>query len=91
MKLRQIGLNQTEVILNLESSALADFNANYTILFSYQTPVACFVSGVGAFKTAKKWSVTTSKHINAWMRENVFVNPVEIDQSVLDSLTNGGK
>lgn len=38
---------------------------NKTILYSYQTIVAV-ISPNGYFKTNRKWSVTTSKHINAW-------------------------
>ena len=41
------------------------------ILFSYKTPVACLVlepenGGWHQYKTDKKWSVTTSRHINKW-------------------------
>lgn len=37
------------------------------ILVSYETPVACFIPGKGFQKTDKKWSATTSKHINRWL------------------------
>lgn len=57
MKLNPIGLNMTEV----------EVNENVTIFFSYKTPVAAFVSGEGYLKTEKKWSVTTSRHINKWL------------------------
>lgn len=59
MKLRQIGSNQTEIVLN-----------GNTILFSYQTPVAAFCNGDGFYKTSQYYSVTTSRHINAWLRDN---------------------
>ena len=39
-----------------------------TILFSYSTPVAVHICGQGFFKTKEKFSVTTSRHINAWLR-----------------------
>ena len=71
MKLRQIGSNQTEVVINNTiNKAFTDFATDYTVLFSYQTPVACHVAGVGFFKTTKKWSTTTSRHINKWLFEN---------------------
>lgn len=38
------------------------------VLFSYNTPVAKYVAINGMyFRTSKKWSVTTSKHINKWL------------------------
>ena len=41
------------------------------ILFSYRTPVAAVVCIDGleqAIKTEKKWSNTTSRHINEWAK-----------------------
>lgn len=38
---------------------------NTSILYSYETPVACKGAN-GFFKTSTKHSVTTSKHINQW-------------------------
>ena len=55
MKLNQIAPNQTEVVTN-----------GKTVFFSYNTPVAACVDGQ-YFRTGKKWSVTTSKHINRWL------------------------
>jgi hypothetical protein len=57
MKVNPIGPNQTELTLN---------EGNTLVLFSYQTPVAAFVDGK-AYRTEKKWSATTSKHINRWL------------------------
>jgi hypothetical protein len=40
------------------------------ILFSYQTPVAMFDQNTHeAFRTSKKWSATTTRHINQWFGE----------------------
>jgi hypothetical protein len=39
---------------------------NAVILFSYREPVAC-ATDEGFFRTSKKWSVTTSRHINKWL------------------------
>lgn len=56
LKLRPIASNMTE--LN---------TGTYTILFSYQTPVACHKNGEGYYKTDCRFSVTTSKHISKWL------------------------
>lgn len=56
MKINVIGANQTLVHLPVG-----------TILFSYETPVAAYVSGRGYIRTAEKFSKTTSKHINQWL------------------------
>ena len=55
MKINNIGSNMTEVEMK-----------NGSILVSYSTPVAANIEG-RFYKTAKKWSVTTSKHINKWL------------------------
>tara|TARA_R110000796_G_scaffold209267_1_gene325615 strand:+ start:80 stop:337 length:258 start_codon:yes stop_codon:yes gene_type:complete len=44
-----------------------------SVLYSYEIPVALIVSsGNRAYKTDRKWSVTTSKHINQWLRAEGF-------------------
>lgn len=40
------------------------------VLVSYATPVAAFVSGAGYLVTNRKYSVTTSRHVRAWLAEN---------------------
>jgi len=73
MKIRNIGSNMTE--LSTEKA---------TILFSYSTPVAaCLNDGSGFFRTAKKWSVTTSRHINKWLDGR---NATEKPQEFFDAL-----
>lgn len=73
MKVKNIGSNQTEV----ETS-------RYVILVSYQTNVAYQDKETGLFfKTSKKWSNTTSKHITRWLDGR---NAAAIDQKVLDEL-----
>ena len=57
MELNPIGSNQTEV----------SYASGARVLFSYETPVAAYVPGTGYLRTAKRHSVTTSKHINAWL------------------------
>lgn len=76
MKVQPIGANQTEV-------SLAD---GTEILFSYGTPVAALVPGKGWIRTAQKWSVTTSKHVNAWLRANCGGTVQDVPQWELDQL-----
>ena len=73
MQLTPIASNMTEV----ETSEAR-------ILFSYRTPVAAYVFGEGMVRTAKWWSVTTSRHINKWLPENGTVK--EVTQTYLDNL-----
>ncbi|MDT8900614.1 hypothetical protein [Anaeroselena agilis] len=59
MKIRQVGANMTEVHI-----------PGATILFSYETPVAAQVfekTGVRYYRTEKRGSTTTSKHIGKWL------------------------
>ena len=59
MTLNPIRANMTELELNNGTK----------VLFSYKTPVACLVNANGVwhqYKTDKKWSNTTTRHINNW-------------------------
>ena len=63
MNVKNIGPNQTQVT----------FPQGMLVLYSYNTPVAVFVSSIcesgiptGWYKTSKKYSKTTIKHINQW-------------------------
>jgi hypothetical protein len=58
MQIKPIGPNQTE--LHTEGKI---------ILFSYETPVAAYFQGK-YYRTSRKYSTTTSRHINAWLRDN---------------------
>lgn len=71
MNLEQFGSNQTILHVNGDS-----------IFFSYETPVAACVKGRW-IRTSKRWSVTTSKHINNYLGS---VKAVEVPQSELDAL-----
>ena len=77
MQLTPIASNMTEV----ETSEAR-------ILFSYRTPVAAYIFGEGFVKTDQFWSVTTSRHINKWLRDGHEDLPEckEIPQARLDSL-----
>ncbi len=72
LQIKPIGSNMTEV----ETSTA-------TVLFSYRTPVAACIRGEGYVRTNKRWSVTTSRHINKWLDG---VQAKEVEQDVLDNL-----
>ena len=73
MKVRSIGSNVTEVETD-----------KATILVSYSTPVAaCLKDGSGFYRTSKRFSVTTSRHINQWLHG---ANATEREQSFFDEL-----
>jgi hypothetical protein len=73
MRLNPIGKNMTqlECVGNL-------------ILFSYQTPVAMLHRTGQAFKTNKRWSATTTRHINKWLANKKEV--IEVPQEFFDNL-----
>jgi hypothetical protein len=64
-----------------------------SILFSYRTPVAVMVDeGLGFvfYRTAKRWSNTTTRHINQWLGTYGKVAS-EKPQEYFDSLIAGVK
>ncbi len=73
--LKPVGSNQTEI-------ERAD---GVTILYSYSTPVAAFVPGKGALCTSRKYSMTTSRHINAAV-ERWGATRTNVEQSEIDKL-----
>jgi len=80
MKIEPAGSNMTE----LEA---AD---GTTVLFSYQTPVAGFIPGVGFIKTEEFFSRTTSKHITKWINKNGSPESTvtEVSQEMIEELVN---
>ena len=48
------------------SHSTVDLADGREVLLSYGVPVAAFVPGRGYIKTARKYSVTTSKHANQY-------------------------
>lgn len=80
MNLKSIASNMTELSIG-----------EYTILFSYSTPVAYHQSGVGYAKTKKFFSRTTSKHISKWLALSGFSAERgdglrEVEQSEIDRI-----
>jgi len=78
MDLKKLGNNETQVSQN-----------GYLILYSYNTPVAVRHHANGQeWKTSKKWSVTTSKHINKWCSKNaVFVTQETLEAIIREGYT----
>jgi hypothetical protein len=73
MNLTPIAANMTEVFLA----------PGKRVLFSYKTPVACVIDGV-YYKTEKKWSNTTTRHINKWLPvSDATVKPQEYFDNLL--------
>ena len=74
MKLTPIAANQNEV----------EFTNGTQVFFSYKTPVAAYCPSRGYIKTAQFWSVTTSRHINKWLKGITEVT--EVPQEMLTEL-----
>ena len=74
MKLTPIAANQTELSLNNGTQ----------VFFSYKTPVAAYCPSKGYIRTAKYWSVTTSRHINKWL--DGVTRVTEVPQEMLTEL-----
>lgn len=78
MNLVNLGANTNELVLG-----------NRSILISYETPVALHIEGVGYIVTEKKWSRTTSKHINQFLNGD---KPYKTEpQEYFDNLLEGVK
>lgn len=62
----------------------------YTTLFSYQTPVATifwYGNEIKAYQTEKKWSATTTRHINKWLGLHPEASEVQLKpQEFFDNL-----
>jgi hypothetical protein len=58
------------------------YGAKY-VLFSYQTPVAYSDESGACFRTNKKYSNTTSKHISKWLNGR---QAIEVSQDTIDQL-----
>ena len=59
----------------------------HIVLFSYATPVASFDKATYSFhRTTKKWSKTTTRHINKWIDG---VKAIDQPQDYFDTLLGG--
>jgi len=58
MKINNVGSNMTELATN----------SGAVILFSYSTPVAALLPSGQYVRTEKKYSATTTRHVNKWLQ-----------------------
>jgi len=73
----------TPIKSNMTQLDLAD---GTSVLFSYSTPVACYKINLGYFRTTKKWSQTTTRHINHWLDGR---EATQTEQVFFDNLVQG--
>lgn len=84
MNLKPLATNKTELTLEQDGQRIR-------VLFSYQTPVAYEVltpEGMMRYVTNQYYSPTTTKHIKSWIP---LEDAIEVDQSEIDNIVNGGK
>lgn len=75
----------TPKIETLKANMTVLYTDDYTILYSYNTPVACMELETGKYyRTTLNHSVTTSKHINQWLHGKVAES---IDQHFFSDLS----
>lgn len=57
------------------------------IMFSYETPVAGYLNNYGFFRTQTKHSVTTTKHINKYLKDNAEEGSIiaELTQDMINT------
>lgn len=68
------------------TSATEVIQGSKTILYSYSTPVA--MKGIDGwyYRATEKYSVTTSRHINQWLRSNDAMDAEYVTQERLNEL-----
>ena len=79
MKINNVGSNMTEL----------STNSGAVILFSYSTPVAAMLPSGQYIKTDKKYSATTTRHVNKWL-QGVSANVETRSAEFISNLTGGG-
>lgn len=77
--LRQLGSNQTLLILNKDQGPMVE------VLFSYETPVAAWSSNRCYMQSDKHYSRTTDKHIRAYLGSHNAA-PEIVSQATIDAL-----
>lgn len=78
----------TPTVIKFGAKAMREVRyADRSILYSYATPVAVLVHGDGYYATERKYSVTTSRHMNLWFGRIHNADDVRtVEQSVIDEL-----
>lgn len=81
--IKKLGNNQTQVT----------FPHGLIVLYSYDTPVAIRHHASGKeYKTSKKWSRTTSKHINSWCNPSAREIPQDaINEIIVKGISSLGE
>ena len=94
MEINHIGSNVLEFITKDKNRCRESTEEQMmlTILFSYSTPVAVRLDGPEPliYKTNQFYSKTTTKHINAWLKNdrNDCIRVKVVNQELIDSYTN---
>jgi hypothetical protein len=58
------------------------------VLYSYSTPVACYFPASGTtWRTSERYSVTTSRQVNAWCKD--YPEAVEVEQGWINGVAEG--
>lgn len=74
---------------NMTEVALLD---GTRILVSYRTPVAAWIPGKGFVRTSTRHSSTTSRHINAWLGQQINGEDAsEVPQHDINALVPSGE
>ena len=87
MRIIRLGSNQVEIRLpnaRIETPHMVAQGA--CVLVSYETPVAARIEGGLFYRTEKKFSRTTSRHITNWLSENNCKDYGIKPQSFFDNL-----
>lgn len=94
ISIRNIPLNGKRPNVNMRELTF-DYSGT-VVFFSYKTPVAAKVPNSNGFtylRTNKNYSITTTKHINSWLRRQSDVNDTNVnyvDQAVINGLVPQG-
>lgn len=74
-----LGANKNEVVIDNGP------HGGTHILYSYDVPVAYWTKDGSMYKTDKKWSTTTSGHINSWIAGSATV----VSQDEMNAFVRG--
>jgi hypothetical protein len=75
ISLKSVATNQTELTID-----------DTMVLFSYNTPVAYHTPGDWARVTESKFSQTTTKHINQWLKRHELEQSMTVPQETIETV-----
>lgn len=64
------------------NTSVVRLNDGREVCLSYGVPVAAFVPGLSYIRTDKRYSVTTSKHANAYARDGKVLPDAEFRAAI---------